>query len=177
MTNPITTYTSYGAVRAVLGVDETDLPDSVLSLENYSIALERALRSAVPTAHEVGGDGSLLSRFNTISELNEEERTEEETYYLGQIRLFAAQLVARETLSGLSAFLRRTESDGKASASRFSSEATFRDIAARVIDSCSQSLYLLMHNSPATVGSVASFLSVVSPAVDIVEEDVRDGSA
>lgn len=175
MTAAITTYTSYAVVRAILGVDEYDLPDTVLALDHYAAALERELRLTVPTVHEVGGAGSLLSRFTTISDIDEGGRTAEQAFYLSQIRLFAGQVVARECLTGLSGFMKRTESDGKASGSRFSSEATFRDIAARVIDSCSRTLFLLMNNDVSILeAAVPTLLSVVSPATDIIAESVRD---
>lgn len=177
MTEAITTYTSYDAVRAVLGIDETDIPDAVIALDMYAQALERTFRLTVPTVHEIGGDGNLISRFEDLAakvEADEPTATDEETFYYGQIKLFATQLVARELLPGLSASLKRSESDGKASATRFSSEATFRDIAARVIDSCAGTRFVIMNAVLPSGVTIPQMLAAISPETDIVQEAVRD---
>lgn len=177
MTEAITTYTSYDAVRAVLGIDDTDIPDAVISLEMYAQALERTFRLTVPTAHEIGGAGSLLSRFADLDakvDIETPTATDEETFYYGQIKLFATQLVARELLPGLSAALKRSESDGKASATRFSSEATFRDIASRVIDSVAGTRFFIMNAEMPSGATIPQMLAATTPATDIVLEAVRD---
>lgn len=125
----LTDFMSYEEVRAIIGVDSTELTDAKLGLPLYATTLQRALRSMT----DVSGM-SLLAHYDIVDAIDEGNRTEsqEDLYYT--VRQYAAYVVADAVCSGLSMFALKSDTDGKASQTRFSSEATFKDVVKAIKD-------------------------------------------
>lgn len=107
---PITTYTTYAEVRAVLGVTATDINDTVLAQPMWSVLLDENLSdvsSAVPTL------------YTTISAIPEIDRTSAQTRYYNLAKLFASVAMAKELLTSLPMFAVQRLTDGKAEWDRF----------------------------------------------------------
>ena len=172
----ITDYTSYASVRAALGIDDLEISDVTLGDDFYAQSLELSLRSESPE-HSVGGTGNLISRFDTISDIAEGSRTDDEAFLLTLISLYATYSVAFEILPKLSLIAKRSESDGKASATRFSSEATFRDVVVQITDRKADTLRAIRGLTLEGADYTApDLLSVVAPETDIIAESPRESS-
>ena len=155
----ITDYTSYAEIRTVIGVDAVELPDVTLGLSVFTSALHRALRSITNS----DGD-SLITLFNAINPLSMTE-FEEHLYYT--IKEYATYVVADACCSGLSMFALKSDSDGKASQTRFSSEATFKDVVRNIrerIASLTGELDSLLGGASYEVPSITR----ITPSVDRV---------
>lgn len=155
----ITDYTSYAEIRAVIGVDAVELPDVTLGLSVFTSALRRALRSITNSNGE-----SLITLFNAINPLSMTE-FEEHLYYT--IKEYATYAVADACCSGLSMFALKSDSDGKASQTRFSSEATFKDVVRNIrerIASLTGELDSLLGGEAYEVPSITR----ITPSVDRV---------
>lgn len=120
----ITDYTSYDEIRAVLGLDAIELTDESLALDLYASVLQRTLRGTT--------DSSGKSLYTYYDELYSSASTDDEETLLGLLREFSTYTVAVACLPGLSFLIKKSESDGKANITRFSSEATFKDVANNV---------------------------------------------
>lgn len=156
----VTDYTTYAEVRAVLGVDEIELPDTTLALTMYSAALQRALRGFTDDAGE-----SLATKFDAI-DISEATEDEENLYYT--IKEYATYVVAEVCCSGISMFALKSDSDGKAAQARFASEATFRDVVANVRQRLTSLVGILDRLLEVTVDSTITSITVVPPAIDKV---------
>ena len=121
----VTDYTTYNDVRAALGLDETELEDATLALTTYASVLQRTLRGTVDSSNK-----SLYTYYDEISAIA--DPTDEQDTLLGLIKEFSTYTVAVACLPGLSLMAKKTESDGKATITRFSAEATFKDVANNV---------------------------------------------
>lgn len=156
----VTDYTSYAEIRAVIGVDALELPDATLGLQTFATALYRTLLSITNSS----GD-TLVALFDAIDPFDM-DISEEILYYT--IKEYATYVVADACCSGLSMFALKSDSDGKATQSRFSSEATFKDVAKNV----QQRLASLTGALDQMLGGTTTYsipgLTRVSPATDVV---------
>lgn len=162
----LTEYTSYAEVRAVLGVSSYELSDSLLALPNYSRALQTKLYATTGTFGSV--TGSLIDIFDALS--SEASPTADEENMLALIQQFSTYVVAEACLSGLSLAALKSESDGEAIQTRFSSEATFKDVAKSV----RQQLTSLLAQIDSALGNTADVLPILSrvaPAIDVVTNE------
>ena len=156
----VTDYTSYAEIRAVIGVDALELPDATLGLQTFATALYRTLLSITNSSGE-----TLVALFDAINPLDMDV-SEEILYYT--IKEYATYVVADACCSGLSMFALKSDSDGKATQSRFSSEATFKDVVKNV----QQRLASLTGALDQMLGGATTYsipgLTRVSPATDVV---------
>ena len=156
----VTDYTSYAEIRAVIGVDALELPDATLGLQTFATALYRTLLSITNSS----GD-TLVALFDAIDPFDM-DISEEILYYT--IKEYATYVVADACCSGLSMFALKSDSDGKAVQSRFSSEATFKDVVKNV----QQRLASLTGALDQMLGGTTTYsipgLTRVSPATDVV---------
>lgn len=156
----ITDYTSYAEIRAVIGVDALELPDATLGLQTFATALYRTLLSITNSSGE-----TLVALFDAIDPFDM-DMSEEILYYT--IKEYATYVVADACCSGLSMFALKSDSDGKATQSRFSSEATFKDVVKNV----QQRLASLTGALDQMLGGTTTYsipgLTRVSPATDVV---------
>ena len=150
----VTDYMEYAEVRAVLGVSIYELPDDTLALNMYAQTLQTRL--AMTTGTFSGTTGSLMAIYDTINALASPTSDQENFMFL--VRLFAIYVVAEACLPGLSLLALKSESDGKTTQTRFSAEATFKDVAMNV----RQQLNSLSGRIDQTLNSGAS---VVLPTV------------
>lgn len=156
----VTDYTSYAEIRAVIGVDALELPDATLGLQTFATALYRTLLSITNSS----GD-TLVALFDAIDPFDM-DISEEILYYT--IKEYATYVVADACCSGLSMFALKSDSDGKATQSRFASEATFKD----VVKNIQQRLASLTRTLDQMLGGTTAYaipgLTRVSPATDVV---------
>jgi len=109
----LTTYCRYDEVRAALGVNATELADTVLALPVYEMGLVRELNRL---------STSLNPAFSTIARKRDTDRTDQERALFAAVSLFAVYAVASQVGVSLPNFAPRSVSDGKASLTRFSGE-------------------------------------------------------
>lgn len=107
----ISDYTSYDAIRSVLGVSDDELEDATLALPLYSNGLEDDLYSVSAT---------LLSTYATIGAKTVGTRTDKESSVYRLTQLFATYSVAKQLCTSLPMFGPKSVTDGKAAMSRFS---------------------------------------------------------
>ena len=156
----VTDYTSYAEIRAVIGVDALELPDATLGLQTFATALYRTLLSITNSSGE-----TLVALFDAIDPFDM-DISEEILYYT--IKEYATYVVADACCSGLSMFALKSDSDGKATQSRFSSEATFKDVVKNVqqrLASLTGALDQMLGGT--TIYSIPGWTKV-SPATDVV---------
>ena len=120
----LNTFTRCDEVRAVLGVDSQELPDATIGLSVYISALYRALVSFTDSS-----DKNLLTYFNSF---DLQHMSDEDTLLYYTIKEYATYVVAETCGSSISMFALKSESDGKATQTRFSSDATFQDVLKRI---------------------------------------------
>jgi hypothetical protein len=118
----LTDYTTYAEVRAVLGVDEDELKDEVISLDVFSFGLTADLKDI---------NATLPTQFATVSNKTEADRSEVEQQFFEVTKSFATYAAAKQLLSGLPMFGPKDISDSKTLASRFS-DSPYKETANRV---------------------------------------------
>lgn len=118
----LTEYCSGDEVRAALGVNSTELPDTVLDLPVYKIGLVREL-TKVST--------SLPAAFSAVSIIAEESRTDPQQALYDAVHLFCVYAAARQVGVSLGAMAPKDVGDGKATLSRFS-DSPYKDVLDRV---------------------------------------------
>lgn len=160
----ITDYTTYADVRAILGVDSTEITDTTLGLSIYASALQRALRASSDS------DGKTLYEY--YAELSVAETlTEEEDTLFGLLKEFSAYTVAVACLPGLSISLKKTESDGKALMTRFSPEELFLNLSETVTQTWNNILASIMSTlGVSTEYNSIKYLARIAPDTDVVTE-------
>lgn len=110
----LTEYTSPDEVRAVLGADSREIPDSLLALDLYVSSLRIELRSIAD---------ALPADFDTVKGIDEGTRTAlQQTFWEG-VKAFAPYAVAVQLASTLPLGIPKTITDGKASVTRDASSA------------------------------------------------------
>ena len=164
----VTDYTSYAEIRAALGVSSYELPDATLALPMYAQYLQLRLRETTGTFSET--TGSLIDIFEALDAEGFPTDAEEDFFLL--IKQFATYTVAEACLSGLSLLAMKTESDGKTTQTRFSAEATFKDVAMNVRQTLN-SLAAQIEQALTGAASTASLpmLNRVPPAIDVVTNE------
>lgn len=165
----LTDYTTYAEVRAVLGVSVYELTDATLGLPIYTRGLQSRLYSATGTFGSVSG--SLIDVFEALT-ADGETLTSDEENMLGLIKQFATFSVAEACLSGLSLLALKTETDGEAAQSRFSSEATYKDVGIAI----RQNLASLLAQIDQLLGGQQTtapkpLLSAIQPGTDVVTNE------
>ncbi len=158
----VTDYTSYAEIRAVIGVDALELPDATLGLQTFATALYRTLLSITNSS----GD-TLVALFDAIDPFDM-DISEEILYYT--IKEYATYVVADACCSGLSMFALKSDSDGKATQSRFSSEATFKDVVKNIQQRLASLTGALDQMLGGTTAYAIPGLTRVSPATDVVTD-------
>jgi hypothetical protein len=81
--------------------------------------------------------------------------------------VFSAYVVAEEVCNSLSTKIPKVKADGKASLTRFSSEATFKDTVARVRE-LKASLKYSLENINSTASFVPTLCGIITPEVNVV---------
>lgn len=99
----LTTYTSYAEIRAVLGVSETEVPDSVLSLSIYDFRATLELEDVYV---------DLPSDFATVSALPSKSANQQR--FLDLTKLYVPYAIAKELLMSLPMFSVKQLTDGRA---------------------------------------------------------------
>jgi hypothetical protein len=124
MTIELADFITYDEVRTTVGLSVDELPDSVLALPIYAVALELELDGVNLTA-DAPGPGPLKTRYLLLEAMSTMTTDQQKLYNL--TRMFCAYAVAAEVATSLSMRTPKIISDSKASLTRFSPEATFKD--------------------------------------------------
>ena len=168
----LTDYTDGASVRAILGLDDTELPDAELAMDLYSLSLQSDLVSVVPNT-TVGGVGlNLLDRYLAISAIAVASRTPYEQQMLDTVLVLCPYFVARFVLPSLPMRAMKDEGDGKTSNSRFLSDSVLKALSDNIQVAVSMNIGIL-NGLGLVVSQQSPFLGVVTPAVDIVQSSVR----
>lgn len=154
----ITAFTSYGDVRAALGVSDDELSDATLSLGLYEDALSADMDDVSP---------DLESTFAALSVIAEPSAAQKRV--LTHTRLFATYSVARQMLTSLPLFAPKSVEDGKARVERQADPLrdTIKSVNAeynKYRNSLTQALEAL--GTTATVTTARTYMSAVAPASD-----------
>lgn len=128
----LTPYCENAEVRATLGVNAIELPDSVLNLPIYEIGLVRELNKVAP---------SLPASFSAINSKPADQRTAAELALLDATKLFSAYASARQVGVSLASMMPKDVGDGKATVSRFA-DAPYKETLARI-----EAMYLASRSS------------------------------
>ena len=107
---PLTTYTTYAEVRAVLGVSATDINDTVLGQASWSTLLDEEL---------VEVSTSVSTLFTAIAAIAVNSRTSAQQRFYNMARLYSSVAVAKQLLVSLPMFAIQRLTDGKAEFGRF----------------------------------------------------------
>lgn len=118
----LTEYCSGDEVRAALGVNDIELPDTVLGLPVYQIGLVRELNKISTT---------LPAAFSTVSGIADETRTNDEQALYDATHLFCVYAAARQVGVSLGSMVPKDVGDGKATVSRFS-DSPYKDVLDRI---------------------------------------------
>lgn len=163
---PITTFTSYDEIRAVLGVSSDELEDTTLALGVYSHSLLADLE---------GIDSALPSEFEAVAAIVEASRTAAQQRFYGAVKLFAPYAVAVQLASSLPLFAPKSLTDGKAGMSRDANSPH-----KLTIQKCQENFdrfralldqrYAALSDSD-TPTPLRPFLAVVTPATDVVTNE------
>jgi hypothetical protein len=106
----LTTYVNFDEVRAILGVDDTEIPDETLNLSIYVAALSEELGSI---------SDSLDADFLLLKDTEAGSLTSEQTKLYQATTTFCTYSLAKQVAESLSMTAFKTLSDGKASVARF----------------------------------------------------------
>lgn len=165
----ITTYTTYGEVRASLGVSDEEVDDATLALGMYSEHLDMEMYD-VEIEHSL--PAALSSTFATITAIAINDRTAAQARALASIRLFSTYAVARHLGTSLAMLAPKAITDGKAALTRFSDspyKATLLQVEGQYEKAkASLARAVLALGSLSTTSIITSFMGVASPAVDPV---------
>lgn len=159
----ITDFTTYSEIRATLGVDDEELPDTTLALEMYLSGLRVELK-------QIGA--ALPAEFVVIRDKDEAARTASEADVYDAVRLFAPYEVAVQLSTSLPLFAPKTITDGKAGVTRDASSpykvaieqcnAAYWRFRANLIDKYG------VFKSASVAIVLRPFFSVVAPTTDPV---------
>ena len=113
-------YTTYNDIRAALGVAEEELPDAILALDIYNVALQADLRAIAP---------ALPSDFIAVKAIT--SPTPVQQIFLDMTRMVAIYVTAEHLSSSVALFSPKTITDGKTTVDRFASDP-WRQVIQRV---------------------------------------------
>lgn len=120
----LTDFTTYDVIRAILGVSEPEIEDTVLAQDNYLQAVFFGLEELNET---------VVTLFDTITAIDANTRTARQKQYLKLVGMVAAYLVAKVIANGsIDLFAPQRITDGKAVQERTADpfKALREDIAA-----------------------------------------------
>lgn len=158
---PVTLYTTYDEIRAVLGLDSEELTDTELSLEMFENGLSLAISDIkLPESYT----DSLDVVFEALPDTN---RTVEQQRLYDLTRLFATYQVAYDVAVSLPGRMMKSISDGKSVRTRFSPESVYQSIVKRIQEKLAMAKVALQNIGSATVTGFDYFYAV-PPGVDRV---------
>lgn len=118
----LTAYCDLDEIRAALGVNDIELPDTVLNLPVYEIGLVRELAKVAV---------SLPVAFSASTAVAVESRTDAQEALVDATHLFSVYAAAKQVGVSLGAMAPKDIGDGKALMSRFS-DSPYKDVLERV---------------------------------------------
>ena len=161
----LTDYTTNDDIRALLGVDQQELADSVMSLNTVEHTVSIALNSETGIVAPDTVERTFAQHHSFISA--EGTPTLAQTMFKQKVELYAAYVGAAAVGGSLPMFAPKTKGDGKALVTRFSSEATFKDVLTCIYEMMGRLHKELLEEMGVTVDDV-SLVTAVSPATDLV---------
>jgi len=164
----INSYTTYDNVRALLGVNEYELPDSALESPSYAFKLNRALAAVKGTLAPDTEERDLAGHYKYLVGLASRTDDQNNLYWL--IGTYSAYVTAHEAGVSLSMYAKKTESDGKSLNTRFSAESTFKSVLERIEQEKMSLLTAIKETLGVSsgTGGVLTMLKAAKPAIDRV---------
>jgi hypothetical protein len=118
----INDYTTFADIRAVIGVNDIELPNAVLELDVYSLNL---------TAEIEDVDITIPAKFVEVGNVIETTRSAAQRRFYDSCRTFATYAVAKQLSSSLPMFGPKDVSDSKTSITRFS-DSPYKETAKKI---------------------------------------------
>ena len=165
MSVAITVYTTYADIRAILGVAEEEITDNVVGLTVYAIGLNLALESVLGTLAPDTEERDLAEHHVYIDALS--SPTDDQTKLLETIEIYATYIVADLLADSLPMSAPKTQTDGKSSLTRFSSQDTYNSVRANIKYGLAK-YYAIINELFGVTPASAEYLKVVEPDVDVV---------
>lgn len=154
----ITDLTSYDEIRYILGVDSLELSDNAIGSNSNNIAMVRSLRTFTTPL------GNLVTVLDSLPD----DMSDDEEYLYSIIKEYATYVVAESCCVGLSMYALKSDSDGKASQSRFSAESTFKDVLVNVRSRLASIIGTLDELLSGTTTYSTYAITGITPSVDKV---------
>jgi hypothetical protein len=156
-------YTSYDQIRSALGMNNVEIPDSVLSLEMYSSNLSVELDDL---------DLSIQTTFETVDAILPASRTRDQQRFLDTTKLLATYTVAKQYGISMPMSGPKSISDSKTEISRFN-DSPYKETVKAIKTQCElykqRTLAALAALTSATVTSTRKKVMLVSaPSTDPV---------
>lgn len=120
----LTPFTTFEDVRALLGVNDVELPDRTLDLPVYQIALRRQLQKVSDTV-------DVIALFLPINAKPQEARSPDEQAFHEAVYYFSSVAAASQAGVSLALVAPKRITDDKSGAERFS-DSPYRDVLARL---------------------------------------------
>lgn len=158
----ITQYTSYGAVRAVLGVSANELADSVLDLSLYEVLLTEDLAVLGATMEADYAAAKALTPATALS-----------TRFVRVLQAYASYQVAGSLLGSAAMFAPKDITDGKATVARVADP--FKSLEASVMQGLAyiRGRLLIAYGeyspaNPVSSAAARTYVSAIGLAIDPV---------
>lgn len=104
-----TDYTDVDTIRGLLGANEIEVPDAIISLPAYSTVIDEGLDAL---------NSNIVDMYETVEAIPSGDRTKPQTRFLAQVELYAAHLMASALVSKLPMLAPKKISDSKAELER-----------------------------------------------------------
>jgi len=160
----ISDITSYDEIRATLGVDETELPNTVLGLEMYRLNLNAEIQTV---------DSTLEAKFGVVEDIAEGTRTADQQGLFMAMSLFALYTVALHLTDSLPLFSPKSITDGKAAVGRYA-DSPYKETILAIKSQASKfkedliAALAVYDGTTATVVGLPNYVGTVSPDFDPV---------
>lgn len=153
----LTTYCDFDEARSALGVNDTELKDTVLALPVYEMGLVRELNKL---------STSLNAAFLVIDLIAPAARSTSEATLHDAVRLFSVYAAAKQVGVSLANFAPKDVGDGKATVSRFAGEPFTKVLDG--VDEYYQSLREDLRAAYAAYASITAPVASTTPTVFFV---------
>lgn len=143
-------YTTYAAVRSILGVSDDELPDAAIEIETVGYELEERL---------VAIKSTLLFDYQTVAAKANVDRSDDEEQLYRRVRLFGAAAAALRLSTGLPLLAPKDIGDGKATLSRFA-DGPYRVVMDQVVAEYGLQFARLTETATGIIGATTQTLPI-----------------
>lgn len=157
--------TSYDEIRVCVGMSAAELPDNNIERLVYNLDLKKTLKSISGVYGGVPEVRNLDQIFTDETAGLEEGETTEMSELIQLLSIYrVSELISRTISMGAP----KTRSDGKGSITRFSPEATFKEVISSCQDNYSAVLQEIKEKFSDYSKTEVTIMGVVTPATNLV---------